>query len=88
MKTQLGFSGAFLISVIMFLYKIVPSIRKLQSFNGWDQPQMAADLGDALMWALIGLALGLGVNLGPLIGNLLKSTGILPPSNGVDKERV
>jgi hypothetical protein len=72
MKTQLSLGGAALVSLIVFLYKIIPPVRTLQAWTGWNQPAMAADILDALMYALVALALGIGIPLVPIIQRTLR----------------
>lgn len=58
---------ACLAFLIVFGWKVSAVLSALQSWQAWDQPKVAADLVQALVFGLVALGLALGLNFGSLL---------------------
>lgn len=77
--TQRSLATALLCFLIVAGWKVSAVLATLQSWEGWNQPKVAGDLVMALVFGLIALAAGLGLNL----GTLLRGFGLpIPPKGG------
>lgn len=76
---------ACLASLIVTLYQVASVISTLNSWEGWNQPQIAGKLLMAAVFGLVALALGLGLN----VASLLRGFGVpVGPAAPVEKETV
>lgn len=67
-NTHRSLATALLIAAIVSGWKVSAVLGTLQDWQGWNQPKLAADLLQALVYGLIALAAGLGLNIRTLLG--------------------
>lgn len=80
--TQRAILTALLGFLIVAGWKVSAVLASLQSWAAWNQPKVAGDLLMAIVFGLVALALGLGLN----VGSLLRGFGVpLPPQTEKDE---
>jgi hypothetical protein len=84
-KTHGTLATACLAALIVTLYKVSLVLGALNSWQAYDQPKVAGELMQAVVFGLVALALGLGLNVGTVLRGLGIPIGA--PSTEADKEQ-
>lgn len=86
--THSGLLSAALLAFIVAGWKASLVIGTLQGWEAWNQPKIAADLIQALIYGLIAFAAGIGVNVSTILKGFGISVGAPPTPHSAPQEPV